>query len=131
MAHASVRRVSGTRELEGGGWRKASDKTHLAGKLHATHPGEAHDGGSREVESKGVEETFGGFRMLQVNDGSRDPDKLVSTCADWSGNGPRLFTKEQRDRDVCSGFSRAQDFMSAPGGLAVRSVPVRVRALSI
>lgn len=31
--------------------REDSDKTHLAGKLRATHPGEAHDGGSRGVES--------------------------------------------------------------------------------
>lgn len=33
---------------------RASDGTHLVGKLHATHPGEAHDGGSRGVESGGV-----------------------------------------------------------------------------
>jgi len=36
------------------GAHKASDGTHLAGELHATHPGEAHDGGSRGVESEGV-----------------------------------------------------------------------------
>ena len=57
--------------------QKASDVTHLAGELHATHPGEAHDGGSRGVESEGVVEDLGRISMLQVNDGSRDPDKLV------------------------------------------------------
>lgn len=64
---------------------KASDGTHLAGELHATHPGEAHDGGGRGVESGGGVRSVWRFSMLQVNDGRRDPDKQVSTCADWSG----------------------------------------------
>lgn len=39
--------------------QKALDGTHLAGELHATHPGEAHDGGSRGVESGcGVEDLW-------------------------------------------------------------------------
>ena len=66
---------------------EASNRTHLAGELHATHPGEAHDGGSRGVESGGGVEDLWRFSMLQVNDGSRDPDKLVWTCADWRGKG--------------------------------------------
>lgn len=48
MAHASV---EGSRTQGGVG---TSDGTHLAGELHATHPGEAHDGGSREVEAEVV-----------------------------------------------------------------------------
>lgn len=61
----------------------ALDGTHLAGELRATHPGEAHDGGSRGVEGEGGVEDLGRFSMPQVNDGSRDPDKLVLSCADW------------------------------------------------
>jgi hypothetical protein len=54
--------------------REASDRTHLAGKLRATHPGEAHDGGSRGVESgvQVVRVTFGGFRCCKSMMGSCD-----------------------------------------------------------
>ena len=55
--------------------RQASDGTHLAGKLHATHAGEAHDGGCRGVESGGGVGDLWRFSIVQVNDGSRDPDK--------------------------------------------------------
>ena len=45
---------------------EASDGTHLAGKLHATHPSEAHDGGGRGVErAEVVYKTFGGFRCCK------------------------------------------------------------------
>ena len=67
VAHTLGRRVPDIRELEGG-WvaHEASDGTHLAGKLHATHPSEAHDGGGRGVErAEVVYKTFGGFRCCK------------------------------------------------------------------
>ena len=64
--------AEGVRPAEQRVAREASDRTHLAGKLRATHPGEAHDGGSRGVES-GVEGvTFGGFRCCKSMMGSCD-----------------------------------------------------------
>lgn len=66
--------AEGVRPAEQRVAREASDRTHLAGKLRATHPGEAHDGGSRGVESGSgvVGVTFGGFRCCKSMMGSCD-----------------------------------------------------------
>lgn len=87
---------------------QASDGTHLACKLHATHPGEAHDGGGRGVESGGCRKRLAVFdccrSMMEVATLTNEFERaLIGTVY---GKGLGSSQKEQRDRGACSGFSR-------------------------